>query len=554
MPTIPLRVFGGSVQALNPELMDEKLSQKAVNTKLIYGDLRPWKNPLTIQTLAKGSGTKTIYRFGENETSETNYWFSWTTDVDVVRAPLDNDTTERTYFTGDSYPKVTNFARGLTGGTAYPINAYRLGVPKPNTSAVTLAVTGSPSSSTALANSVAYVVTYVSSQGEESAPSEATSVVDYTFGQTVTLSYLPTGAFAAPYTSWNNVDVATKRIYRSNSGSKGVDYQFVAEIPLAQTTYADHASADSLQETVQTWDWEPAPAEMIGMKLMANGIAMGFYGNTIYPSEPFVLYAYPIAYRISTEYPIVGLGAFGQSMFVGTKGNPYVIQGSDPASLTMTKLEAKQACVSKRSIVEMGGGVLYASPDGLCRVDQGGLSILTSGLLSRDDWQSYNPSSIIGAEMDTRYFAFYDNGAEQGCLVFDFAGPTTFTKLSLYATAVFNDRLRDALYLAVGTNLVKFDYGSTNMTFTWKSKRFRMTMPMNLGAAKLGADVYPVTINVYINGSSTPKYSLAVNSERDFKLPGGFKSDKWEFEIVSSNKVNYLIVADTAKGIKSVEL
>ena len=66
-------MFGGSVQALNPELMDEKLSQKAVNTKLIYGDLRPWKNPLTLQTLQKGSGTKTIYRFGESETNENNY-------------------------------------------------------------------------------------------------------------------------------------------------------------------------------------------------------------------------------------------------------------------------------------------------------------------------------------------------------------------------------------------------------------------------------------------------------------------------------------------------
>jgi hypothetical protein len=231
-----------------------------------------------------------------------------------------------------------------------------------------------------------------------------------------------------------------------------------------------------------------------------------------------------------------------------------VIQGSDPASLTMTKLEAKQACVSKRSIVEMGGGVIYASPDGLCRVDQAGLSILTSGLLSRDDWQAFKPESIIGAELDTRYFAFYDTGSEQGCLVFDFAGPTTFTRLNMYATAAFNDRQRDALYLAVGSNLVKFDHGSTNMTMTWKTKRFRMQQPINLGAAKLGAESYPVTVNVYVNGSATPKYSLAVSNENVFKLPAGFKSDKWEFEITASDRVNYFVVADVAAGIKSVDL
>lgn len=554
MPAILLRVFGGSVLALNPELMDEKLSQKAINAKLIYGDLRPWKNPLTVQALPKAGTTKTIYRFGEYETSDSNYWFTFTSDVDLVRAPLDNDTTERTYYTGDGYPKVTNATRSLTGGTDYPIAAYRLGVPKPNITGVTLGVTGTASSATAIPSSVAYVLTYVSSQGEESAPSEATSVVDFTYGQTVTLSNLPVGAFASPYNTWSNVDVATKRIYRSNSGSRGTDYQFVAEIPLAQASYSDQAAAEQLQETVQTWGWEPAPADMVGLKLMANGIGMGFKGNTIYPSEPFALYAYPIEYRIATEYPIVGLGAFGQSMFVGTKGNPYVIQGSDPASLTMTKLEAKQACVSKRSIVEMGGGVIYASPDGLCRVDQSGLSILTSGLMSRDDWQSFKPESMVGAELDTRYFAFYDTGTEQGCLVFDFAGPTTFSRLSLYATAAFNDRQRDALYLAVGSNLVKFDYGSTNMTFTWKSKRFRMQQPLNLGAAKLGADTYPVTVNIYVGGSSTPKYSLAVSNENVFKLPAGFKSDKWEFEIVASDKVTYFVVADTAAGIKSVDL
>lgn len=554
MPTIGLRVFSGAVLAANPEIIDAKIAQKAVNTKLIYGDLRPWKQPLDIVTPTKPGTKKTIYRFGENETSETNHWFTWTTDVDVVRAPLDNDTTERTYFTGDGYPKVTNYTRALTGGTAYPINAYRLGVPPPSISGVTLVPSGTASSATAIPSTVAYVITYVSSQGEESAPSSPTNTVDFTFGQTITLGNLPTGNFATQYASWNNVDVATKRIYRTSTGTKGTDYQFVAEIPLAQATYADTADAAALQEVVETWDWLPPPEDMVGLKLMANGIGIGFKGNTLYPSEPFVLYAYPVAYRISTEYPIVGLGAFGQSMFVGTKGNPYVIQGTDPASLTMTKLEAKQACVSKRSIVEMGGGVLYASPDGLCRVDASGLSILTSGIMSRDDWQAFRPESIHAYELDTRYFAFYDNGTEQGCLVFDFAGQVTFTRLNMYATAGFNDRQRDALYLAYGDKIVKFDHGATNMQMTWKSKRFRMPFPLNLGAAKLGADSYPVTLNVYVNGSTTPKYSLAVGSERDFKLPGGFKSDKWEFEIVGSDKVTYLIVADNVKGIKAVEL
>lgn len=541
------------VQSINPELLDVKMANFAQNTKVIYGDLRPWKQPLSITPLVKNGTIKTIYRFGENESDETKYWFTWTGDVDVVRAPLDNDTTERTYYTGDVYPKVTNYVRALTGGTAYPVNYYRLGVPPPDLQAMYAWVEGEAQAE-ALPSSVAYVITYVSSEGEESAPSNATNVVDYALGQTVTLSNIPVGAFRSPYQTWDNVDVATKRIYRSNSGSTGTDFQFVAEIPLSQTTYTDTAAAEDLQEVVQTWDWLPPPETMRGMKLMANGIGIGFSGNSLYPSEPFVLYAYPTAYRISTEYPIVGLGVFGQSLFVGTKGHPYVIMGADPQSLTMVKLEAKQACVSKRSIVEMGGGVIYASPDGLVRVDASGLQIVSNAVLSRDDWQSYNPESIFGVELDNRYYAFYENDTEQGCLVFDFGSPTTFHKLDMHATAGYNDRIRDAMYLAYNGNVQKFDYGSQNMTFRWKSKTFRMPMQLNLGAAKLGADAYPVTLKVYVDGQDTPKYTMAIPDERDFKLPGGFKSDKWAFEIQSSNKVNYLIVSDNVKGIRAVEL
>jgi hypothetical protein len=165
MVTISFRTFTGIIQAANSELLPDNVAQSAINTKLIYGDLRPWKNPLDITTPTKSGVKKTIYRFGENENDEANYWFTWTTDVDIVRAPLDNDTTERTYYTGDGYPKVTNYSRGLTGGTSYPINSYRLGVPPPSITGVTLAVSGTASTATAVKNSVAYILTYVSSQG-----------------------------------------------------------------------------------------------------------------------------------------------------------------------------------------------------------------------------------------------------------------------------------------------------------------------------------------------------------------------------------------------------
>jgi hypothetical protein len=307
---------------------------------------------------------------------------------------------------------------------------------------------------------------------------------------------------------------------------------------------------EELLEVVETWGWLPPPEDMQGLVLMANGIGMGFADNTVYPSEPFALYAYPISYQISTESPIVGLGAFGQSVFVGTKANPYVISGSSPESLTMTKLPQKQACVSKRSIVEMNGGVIYASPDGLIQItESGGLMSLTASIINRDDWQAYNPESIRAFELDNRYYAFYDNGT-QGCLVFDFSAKPHFHKLDAYATAGYNDRRRDSLYLAIGANIQRWDGGATNFTMTWKSKKYRFSYQVNMGVAKVDADGYPVTLKVYGDGSL--KHTQTVANGNIFKLPAGYRAEKYEVQIESAHKVNSIAIGETVRDIKQV--
>ena len=535
--------FAGMAPSLNQFNMDQAYSQQAVNAKLLYGNLTPYKAARTIITPTKAGVKKTIYRWGENLSDETTYWFSWTTDVDVVRAPIDSDVTERTYFTGDGYPKKTDSSLYSSGGTDYPMNAYKLGVPAPS-SAPSATVSGNPTNASDVALSVAYVVTYVTGWGEESAPSGPTEVVSYKAGQTVNLTSIP----VAPAGNYN---ITSKRIYRSNSGSKGTAYQFVTEIGIATTSYADSKTSIELGETVATWGWAEPPDTMQGLKLLANGFGIGFSGNTLYPSEPFALYAYPLAYQLSTESPIVGIGVFGQSAFIGTKGNPYVVTGSDPATLSMIKLEANQACVSKRSIVSMNGGVVYASPDGLFLVNSGGINPLTINILSRDDWQAYKPESIHAYEIDGRYIAFYDTGTTQGSLIFNLYGETpSFSVSTVYATAGYSDRLRDALYLAIGSTISRWDDGSTNLTFTWKTKKFRAPRPICPSIAKIEAVGYPVTFKMY--GDSVLKFTKTVNNKNTFRLPAGFKAQTFEFQFEASSQINRFNVAETTKELKAM--
>jgi hypothetical protein len=535
--------FAGMAPSLNQFNMDQAYSQQAVNAKLLYGNLTPYKAARTIITPTKAGVKKTIYRWGENLSDETTYWFSWTTDVDVVRAPIDSDVTERTYFTGDGYPKKTDSSLYSSGGTDYPMNAYKLGVPSP-ASAPSATVSGNPTNASDVALSVAYVVTYVSSWSEESAPSGPTAVVSYKAGQTVNLTAIP----VAPAGNYN---ITSKRIYRSNSGSKGTAYQFVTEIGIATTSYADSKTSIELGETVATWGWAEPPDTMQGLKLLANGFGIGFSGNTLYPSEPFALYAYPLAYQLSTESPIVGIGVFGQSAFIGTKGNPYVVTGSDPATLSMIKLEANQACVSKRSIVSMNGGVVYASPDGLFLVNSGGINPLTINILSRDDWQAYKPESIHAYEIDGRYIAFYDTGTTQGSLIFNLYGETpSFSVSTVYATAGYSDRLRDALYLAIGSAIARWDDGSTNLTLTWKSKKFRAPRPICPSIAKIEAVGYPVTFKLYAD--SVLKFTKTVNNIKTFRLPAGFKAQTFEFQFEASAQINRFNVAEKVNELKGM--
>jgi hypothetical protein len=536
MTVLKATAFSGLNPRTDPRLLPDNAAVKAVNGKLQTGTLKPYKAPGTIASLSKPGTIKTIYRFGEEVVGDANYWFHWTTDVNVVKGPLSDDAFERTYYTGDGVPKMTTNAIALTGGTNYPMNYYNLGLPSPS-SAITASVTGSPTEASALAETRVYTYTFVSELGEESAPAEASNAADVKVGQSVVL----TGMSTAPVGAYN---VTTKRIYRSVQGSGGAGYLFVAEIPAANTSYTDSVLAANLGESLVSLSWDTPPEDMAGLCIMANGIMAGFSGKDICFSEPFVPHAWPTGYRLQSDHNIVGISAFGTSLFVGTDAFPYIITGIDPSGMTMTKSPSRQACVSKRSIVDMGGGVFYASPDGICLADGNGVQVLTTQLMTQDEWQAYNPSSIHATQLDGRYFAFYDTGTVQGCLVLDPTGDgAQLWESDVYYTAAYNNVKADAMYLATTGSVKKWDAGSTNLTYQWKSKTFVLAKPENIGVGQVFANAYPVTMKVYADGML--KTTKTVANEYPFKLPSGFKAREWAFELVGSNEVTSAQLAST---------
>ena len=547
MAVITIPKFSGVAPRVSPNKLSPEMAQTAQNVRLLAGTLAAWKQPLTVVSGLTAGDPSTIYRFGQDLTSDTQYWFHWTVDVDVVKGAISGDQTERTFFTHPTLgARQTNNSLALTGGSgSYPWNSVPLGVPAPAfvpTAAVaTNGDAGEPTETRI------YCVTYVTSLGEEGPPSTTSAPLDLKpTGAIVTLSNLST---AAP-TGYSGY-ITAKRIYRTLSGNLTTEFQLVDEIPITQGTYSDNIASSQLDEVLPTATWQPPPSGVFGITSMANGILLLFKDYDIYPSEAYVPYAYPVDYQLSVDYPIVGAKAVGSSAIVVTTGHPYLLTGSDPSALSLIKLENPQACVSKRSLAPVEGGVIYASPDGLIFVSTAGqVQNLTAQLFSRDEWQALVPSSIDGYFHDGRYFGFYNNGTTQGGFIFDPAqGTGAFTFIDTYATAGYSDLLQDALYLKVGTNIVKWGAGSTSLSYTWKSAVFEMTTPANPGCAQVVARSYPATFKLYADGAL--KHTQTVTNNDPFWLPSGYRARFLEVQIEGTGEVLAVHIASSPQELKN---
>ena len=523
-----IRKFAGTAPRIEPKLLPDNLAQSANNCVLTSGILRPLKANTTISTLPKSGTIQSIHRFGQDSSVDTSYWFHWASDVDVARGPIFGDTQERTYFTGAalSAPQVTDNSIALTGGTQYPMNSYDLGVPTPTAApGVTVGGTG-----VGLAESRVYVVTFVSSWGEEGSSSSASVQVNVLTGQTVdlTLPAVPSGAY----------HFSSKRIYRSVAGTTGATYLFVEEVASTAMTYTDYKLAASLGEVLPSLGHFPPPAGMQGLTPMPNGIMAGFLGRDVYFSEPYKPHAWPLAYSMTVDSPIVGLGVFGTTLLVLTRADPFVISGSDPSNFTMVRAEGAQACMAKRSIVGMDGGVIYAAPDGLFMAGSSGFRNLTENLFTKVEWQLLAPATLQGFSIGTRYIGF---GVSSG-FIFDLQ-TGDYMPLDWAATAGFYEAKFNTLYLVTGTNqLVRFDAG-TNLSMTWKSKPFYVARATNLTSARVEAKAYPVTARIYADGALV--HTQTVASDDVFRLPGGFRANTWNMEVVSTVEVTSMGMAES---------
>lgn len=422
----------------------------------------------------------------------------------------------------------------------------------------------------------AYLFTLVNDYEEEGPPSKPTETVPATPDTAIPLdlTWVKDNAEASlnlknPY----GYNVTKLRIYRTDATGT---FRLLPTVEDGDTVYERTVAADmevivsdtandaALGEPLSTQGYYAPPDDLKGITALPNGVMVGFRksdttGKTVCASVPFHPYAWPTDYRLNTESFIVGLAPTATGLVVLTDAMPYVITGNDPASWSAVKLEAQEPCLQKRSIVDMGDYAMYASPNGLIAINGATVKNATGEILTREQWQAYNPSTIYGSFYNGRYIGSYLSGSVRKGFVFN---PTdgSFTDTEFALHALWNDQKTGKLWVLTSTGGICEWGAGSDLSYTWRSKLFLAPKPVNFGAMQVLLEDYTktTTVQVFVSdskiplfqdgaGASTPK---ALTDNNVFRLPSGYMSQAYQVELKGTGRVRAVGIATAVDELK----
>lgn len=650
---ISIQNFAGLIPRLSDRLIPDNAATIASNVNLTTGEIRPMRSNDLVNTPSGSGPWLAVYR-AVNEGVEK--WLAWGFDVDIAKAPLPSDVEPRYYWTGDSEPRYATFS-GL------PSTFYALGIPTP-----IAGPTVTPSGGVGSNVSRVYGYTFFSALGEESGISPisdlTTGKVDATWaiagmdavpansgtitgtfsaGKTTftntgnhwlregdeiiinsvemlvtdvtsNLEFKVSGNYAA-FTSWSrvapwNTTGMKRRLYRS--AGTNATLQLVHDD--VGTSYNDTLTdLQIMGDELISLTWQPPRTGMKAIGFLPSGSAYGIYKNLLCLSEPYQPHAWPQEYEYAADFNLVGVQSFGTTIVAASEANPYVGDGIEPASMTFDKIDQVWPCLSKRSVVSMGNGVLYATTHGMAFVGSGGPNIWTSALYTVEEWGPLNPASMIAAVAEGRVFLAYTaENASTAMLIFNPGEQAVLTELAVSPTELYADPLDGKLYIVDLSGISGWNASSGEfISFTWKSREFILPFPTNFGAAKVdfssaansedlaqaqanyNADIatnlatiaagilagyndgddadmdyagYEIngdnlleprtsgldTLTFVLFSDGVEKYSRTIISRDAFRLPSGFKADNYAIQVSGTVKVKSIKLAETLFGLKQV--
>lgn len=619
--------FSGIAPRIAPRLLPATLAQEALDVKLWSGELRPHYADTIIKYIP--STTQSIYRYKWK--NKKYNWLGWAKSVNVVKGPVYDDENNRIYLmvndgtgflvTDSSLLEDRDYINGLES------KAYAVAIPEPGQSDIW--VSGGTGSGDIESRS--YVYCYVRQWsdgtidvGKSSGPLKNSSdrsryTVDVRPGQVVDMSIVDPIAHA------NGIGAGINKIYiyRSEVTSAGqalysyvdqfdVNTNRVTNNPAAVWVsngsyykYSDSKPNTSLGEACPSIYWDPPVGGLKGLVSLQNGLFAAYKDSTIYVSDWNAPHAWPYEHTVTIDYPIVGLGSFGNTIVVCTEAAPVLITVTDPTKPTTRAIQENCPCVSAGSIVSTRNGVIFASTNGLVLINSASPTFITEKIITQDEWLPLHPESLQAAFLNNTYYGFFTNPTEKAAgFLFDLDSYTYSTVYNSIVSSgmvytsqptkvVYNDVEQSQLYVCYPLeNKTQYSLNSfgtdsrINKSFRWRSKvnvspqglftlscaqvnftklpSLKPEPPVwegRLAGSALGMvyvnkqpvngwcktntiELYDKTVfNYYVDG----KLRLTKNivDSKPFRLPSGFRGETVEIELKSNSHVHSVILASS---------
>ena len=618
--------FSGIAPRIAPRLLPATLAQEALDVKLWSGELRPHYADKILQYIP--SNIQSIYRYKWK--NKTYNWLMWPYETRVAKGPVYDDENNRIYFMNQGGFFVTDSSLLLDqdyNTTFTPgESCYHVAIPQPGQSDIW--VSGGTGSGDVESRS--YVYCYVRQWpdgtidvGKSSGPSKnfndrSRYTVDVRPGQTVAMSiedpllthhngavrginkiYIyrseVTSAGQAVYSYVDQFDVNTERVTNNPNAVWKTSYY----------EYTDSKPNTSLGEACPSLYWNAPVDGLKGLVSLQNGLFAAYKDSTVYVSDWNAPHAWPYEHTVTIDYPIVGLGSFGNTIVVCTEAAPVLIVVQDPTNPTTKAIQENCPCVSADSIANTRNGVIFASQNGLVLINSTSPTFITEKLLTQDEWLPLHPESLKGAFLNNTYYGFFTNPTDTAAgFIFDLDSYTYSTVYNsivssgmVYTTqpakVVYNDIEQSQLYVCYplenGTQYSLCSFASDsriNKSFRWRSKvnvspqglfnlsaaRVMMTSQSfqkenehiwegKLTGSSLAARVMdgePINgwcktneleladttvFNYYVDGEL--KYSREVKDSKPFRLPSGFRGETIEVEIKSNAYIHSITLASS---------
>ena len=493
MAGIKMEIFQGLIPRASDRLLPPMAATAAKNTKLLNGEVRGFRALREEADFSAGSVTpvRSAVRVVDNDGVNPDAWLTFDSrDVDVVRSPIVNDQYDRYYWAGDGAPKMNTYARVYAGSAG-----FLLGVPTPVNAPSVTPPAGSDETR-------AYVYTFVTEYGEEGPPSPPT-VVSGNAGTWAITNIDTTVPNQSSRAFGAGGGTAKVRIYRTVTGGTSSNFYFVAEIDFGTSSYNDAVASSTVAAAnlLESTSWVEPPSDLQGFVVMPNGYLVGWKGRRLVFSEAYRPHAWPAEYELSTEYPIVGLVVWGSTIVIGTKSQPYFGQGVTPAAFTLQKLDAVEPCLSRHGMVATTAGAYYPSINGLILANSSGARVITQDILTKEEWETYNPSNIFAAQLGLQYIAF--NSSTTGFIFNPTEQDSKLIELEGFSgvDGIETDRYSGNVLLLQDDRAWEWDpVGSERLSWRWQSKTIQTPEPMNFGAFRLNFNVGSEDVSDDIQG------------------------------------------------------